>query len=482
MAGATSLEPDGTVRFSVFGRDIWYDIERHQVLRWQEKVRDELLIADMAHSGAPQPSESTACKDCACASAGTDSGPNETAREERRESAPGGGVEDAITTIELHLNDKCNFRCTYCYLSEAGIEYHDNEMSEDVAFKAVDFLIQQIPDARTPGMIKFYGGEPLLSYGLLQKVVDYATRMAAGAGKEVYFSVNTNGSLLTEERIDWLVREKVQVTISIDGDAESHNRVRKYERGGDTYAAVLKKARNFVQRSGYARVRATVSDGAFSAARSMPELHDSLAESRTPVNVAVMTEGSYVGGRRISDEDVDRINEDHSRLALLWLERLKEGKPLKYGNFLAPMFSIMKSLRSSHKCGAARTLVGVSPAGKMYPCHRFIDVEDVAMGTVETGLNEEIRRQFEDNRVELKDPCRTCAVRYFCGGGCAHNNFFSSGNIRDGNEAYCRVFRHQTKLGLYLYTELTREQAAIRRIPVDAEPSMTGMAGTPESS
>jgi uncharacterized protein len=178
-----------------------------------------------------------------------------------------------------------------------------------------------------------------------------------------------------------------------------------------------------------------------------------------PGAVNFQVDYNLVGDPHVDAVDALQLMREHEELAKIFVDRMLKGEKIAYTNFLEPMFRSYHAVKSSYRCGAARTLVGISPKGKMYPCHRFIDVHEMEMGDVENGLNGKLVDDFKKNRVEFKKPCSECWARHFCGGGCAFNNYFTNANIEDPNNVHCKTFRHQVKLGLYLYSKIQRAQA-----------------------
>ena len=447
-------------KVKMLGREMWYDIQNHRVVKWQEGD----TVVELADDLNQEQSTST-CTDCSSETQGTDLG----------KKLYQISYAQKINCIELHVNDKCNFRCNYCYLKNAGIEYLDNEMSREVATKAIDFLISQL-DPGEGGVIKFYGGEPLLSYRLMKFVVEYSQEQAAAQGKKIFYTVNTNGTLLNDERIQWLLDNKIRVTISIDGNKESNDKFRVLINGGGTFDIVVKKAKQFLAKASYLNVRSTISDGTFQLKDSVLEL----AQIGDSKRVKLQTECNYVGDVKVEHADVVKLEKDHEELAQIYVDKLKKGEKISYANFQEPMFKSYYSIKTPYKCGAAMSLVGISPKGKMFPCHRFIDVHETEMGDVDNGLNGKMIGEFVHNRTENKFPCKVCWARHFCGGGCAFNNFFTHANIEDPNNVYCRLFRHQTALGLYIFTEVQRLKAEEAKAPPSQQPvQLTRSTGAP---
>ncbi len=135
-------------------------------------------------------------------------------------------AEYPVTGIALFLAQECNMRCVYCY-GDAGQYAGKGMMSDETAYRAVDWLMANAKNEENVG-IDFFGGEPLLNFPLMKKVVPCAREKAAEKGKQVTFGISTNGSLLTDEIISFLKEEKIAPQIGFDGPPEYQNRQRPF--------------------------------------------------------------------------------------------------------------------------------------------------------------------------------------------------------------------------------------------------------------
>lgn len=146
-----------------------------------------------------------------------------------------------LRLLVLELTRSCNMACTYCIDGEAYDQKDclgSANMSEDVALRGVDYLLNHSLDQTHPLAISFYGGEPLLRFSLLKKIVKYAKKHAREKGKEIVFSVTTNGTLLTRDIAKFLISHSVQTVISLDGPGDTHNRYRHFKDGAGTFETV----------------------------------------------------------------------------------------------------------------------------------------------------------------------------------------------------------------------------------------------------
>lgn len=157
-------------------------------------------------------------------------------------------LNDHIPLMILQVTQQCNLRCEYCVYS-GGYENrtHANKyMDLETAKKGIDFLIKHSRglDRVTIG---FYGGEPLLNFKLIQKCVNYAKNTYEG--KEISFTITTNGTLLSKEISDFLVSENFSILISLDGPKEIHDQNRKLTgKGQGSFDIIIKNLEELKKR------------------------------------------------------------------------------------------------------------------------------------------------------------------------------------------------------------------------------------------
>ena len=83
-----------------------------------------------------------------------------------------------------------------------------------------DFLLRSAKECH----IVFYGGEPLMAIDVIKEAVEYVKNTITN--KHVQFSIITNGTLLTEENVLFLINNNFYLQVSLDGPCEIHNRNR----------------------------------------------------------------------------------------------------------------------------------------------------------------------------------------------------------------------------------------------------------------
>jgi uncharacterized protein len=126
------------------------------------------------------------------------------------------------------LTERCNHGCQYCHSSVVGMNRTDTDMSIETATGAVDMALSTTSPWLT---IEFQGGEPTANWDTLTHVVRYARERNKMIGKELSFALVTNFSLLDDERLDFLVENRVQICGSLDGPEDLHNKIRIFKDG-----------------------------------------------------------------------------------------------------------------------------------------------------------------------------------------------------------------------------------------------------------
>lgn len=151
-------------------------------------------------------------------------------------------LNNRIEGITLQVTQKCNMRCSYCSFTYDNVNsrtHTSKSMDYGTAIKAIDFYFHHSRDSKLIN-VSFYGGEPLLEYEMIKKLIEYVYQRFEG--KEISFNVTTNAILLTPERLKFLVNNNVNVMVSIDGPADIHNKSRKLAgTGKGSYDLIVKQ-------------------------------------------------------------------------------------------------------------------------------------------------------------------------------------------------------------------------------------------------
>lgn len=141
-------------------------------------------------------------------------------RVQKRRRFLGSGPNLHVFVVTL----RCNETCVYCHASRANMDAVHTDMTKEIAEKAVELALRSTSRFIT---IEFQGGEPLVNFPVVQHVIEYALERAKETGKVLEFTMVSNLSLMTEEKLDYLLDRRVQICTSIDGPEHLHDKQRK---------------------------------------------------------------------------------------------------------------------------------------------------------------------------------------------------------------------------------------------------------------
>jgi uncharacterized protein len=370
-----------------------------------------------------------------------------------------------LTTMVLNVTNQCNLSCTYCYeYGEDKIVDTENGkkpkfMSEDTARESVDFMFRQA-GANRYVHLTFFGGESLLNFPVLKSTLAYAVQRAEELGKQVDFSLTTNATLLRPEIIEWLVENKVGVTISIDGPKEMQDQFRVFKSGVGSYDIVAPKIRELLRqhRSRPIGARVTLTSQTLDVHRIFRHLTDDIGFHE--VGFAPVTT-SAVRGHAIGEGGFDRMLDQFRSLAAEFLDHALTNRHHGFSNVRETLEEIHKGMSKAYPCGAGLGLMGVATDGDVALCHRFAGSDDHKLGTVRTGVDRLVQIGFlEKHHIDDKTDCRVCWARPLCSGGCYHEAHTRYGDTAHANLHYCEWIRGWTDTCLRIYGELAARNPA----------------------
>lgn len=134
------------------------------------------------------------------------------------------------------LTLRCNQKCHYCHASVVDPSQKSMDMTLETAKKTVDFIFS------TPNpvlCIEFQGGEPMINWPAVKFIVEYAQKRAAWEKRKVILSMVTNFTLMTEEKLRYLMEKRVSICTSLDGPDFVHNQNRPFFGGGSSHDRVV---------------------------------------------------------------------------------------------------------------------------------------------------------------------------------------------------------------------------------------------------
>jgi uncharacterized protein len=359
-----------------------------------------------------------------------------------------------LQSLVMNLTNQCNLSCQYCYeFGEDKVATPEGKpkfMDLETAKASVDFLLTRSA-GRKAVHITFFGGETLMNFPLLKQVVDYANEQAAAQGRAVDFSLTTNATLLSPAIIEFLSANRIGVTVSMDGPADLHDKLRVFSNGQGSYSVIEPRVRALIagHRTRPITARVTLTSGVTDVVRIFRHLKQDLGFHE--VGFAPVTTSSnrlYA----IGEGGMDGVLEQFHQLADEYLEYALRGEMHGFSNVSDTIAELYQGVNKSHPCGAGLGLMGVGPSGDIAPCHRFVDSDVHTLGNLKTGVDRDKQSAFlARGNINRKYDCHTCWARPLCAGGCHHEAFVRYGDTGHPNLHYCDWVRDWTDACLRIY-------------------------------
>lgn len=151
-----------------------------------------------------------------------------------------------LPQLVFEVTDACNLRCKYCAYGEFYDDYDCRENKNlpiEQAMRLIDYLVPywnsgRNLSAQTPIWISFYGGEPLLNFPFIERMVDYVLHGIDCPRHKFSFSMTTNGILL-HKYMDFLQEYGFSLLVSLDGN-EQNDAYRMDKTGRSSFARVVR--------------------------------------------------------------------------------------------------------------------------------------------------------------------------------------------------------------------------------------------------
>ena len=154
-----------------------------------------------------------------------------------------------IKAMCLHVSHDCDLRCRYCFASQGDFKGHRGLMSYEVGKRALDFLVENAR-FRKNLEVDFFGGEPLLNFSVIKKLVEYGHQLNEKHNKNIRFTITTNGMQLNDEKIDFINENMVNVVMSLDGKKNVNDNMRPTINNKGSYDIIVPKFKKLIEKRG----------------------------------------------------------------------------------------------------------------------------------------------------------------------------------------------------------------------------------------
>ena len=351
---------------------------------------------------------------------------------------------------ELHITVlttlQCNFACDYCFQGDHGdYNKYADKMSLETAERVSAWIERELDRVQPERLVvMFFGGEPLLNLPVMYAIAERAFAATSVRGVAIGLSIITNGLLLTREVVDRMLPFGLKgVKITLDGDRETHDRMRPLRGGQGTFDRIIENVRQVADHVPIA-IGGNFDESSFA---SYPALLDFLREQEFASKLSKVNFKPIIRTPAGSPQS-PRPQSPFSIIPLTPVNASGEIKPLngtcmtsagtggaaQYGCDSCGADDAMKFLREETERRGFPTASGVpggpchvhmthahtiGPDGSLYACPGFTGDKAQSTGHIDDrrdAWRESARQRFE--RLHPWQACGDCAYIPICAGGC----------------------------------------------------------------
>ena len=353
-----------------------------------------------------------------------------------------------IKALCLHVAHTCNLNCEYCFASQG--KYHGERalMPFEVGKRALDFLIKN-SGTRHNLEVDFFGGEPLMNFDVVKKLVKYAREKEKEYNKNFRFTLTTNGLLIDDEVIDFANKEMSNVVLSLDGRKEVHDNLRKTISGQGSYDIIIPKFKKLVNARGGKNyyIRGTFTHNNVDFLKDILHMADLGFKELSMEPVVCAPNEPYA----LTEEDLPVIKEQYEELAKEMIKRDSEGNGFTFYHYMLDLTHGPCIYKRLAGCGSGTEYLAVTPWGDLYPCHQFVGDEKFKLGNVFDGINNtKVRDEFKKTNAYAHPECKDCWAKLYCSGGCAANNYHATGSVLGTYKYGCELLKKRIECAIMI--------------------------------
>ncbi len=348
-------------------------------------------------------------------------------------------------TAIVKVTNGCNLGCSYCYAESSPSQ------KETISISLVEKLLRGLGEAQNNGdaSIIWHGGEPL-SVGLdfYERVAYMQYWLKKKEGLSFSNSIQTNGSLVTLEVVNFCNDHHFSLGFSLDGPKDIHGLTRSYPQGQNSFDQCF-KGLSLARKAG-------LSNGAIIIlnARNVDKI-DEIYDFFKIEELGMKINPLINAGNAIREQDLGISPQKYASAMIRLFDRYVNDFDFKGG--IDPLDTIMGNVSTGNSYGACNfgrncqlNFFSVNHLGEVYPCGRFDGVNELCFGDLnETSLREilrsPVRQKLLERSLETVVGCKDCDYGMICNSGCLNNAYNQEGEVFS-KDYYCagykRIFEH----------------------------------------
>lgn len=315
------------------------------------------------------------------------------------------------TLLTVLPNNRCNFACSYCYSSGCR---NMEELTFDKLKKCIDFFIESKrsrPSRRNLTISYMGGGEPMLSWEIVTKSIEYAeTKSNEEEGIAISFRIITNGSIIDKERIEFIKRHNIGMSVSF----EVLDKIQELQR--KNYKLVDDNLKLLMDAGIDTQLNITVTPhNVFLMEATYETMRNRYPSVRNAMFEPVTSQELFHSPSEMADFYSEYIR---GFMNILYMAK-KDGIEITSFPYLRSIFPLKRACPGELSVTAEGNITGCyCVSTPNHPLFSKTNYGKVTSSRLEFDLTR--FKKLLDYNVDSKNECKRCPAKWNCGGGCFH--------------------------------------------------------------
>jgi uncharacterized protein len=345
--------------------------------------------------------------------------------------------QPSFESMYLLLTDACNLECSYCLIkgNTKKCPKKGAFMRWKTAKEAVDMYFANLQPTKAHKTIIFYGGEPLLMFPLMRRIVGYIHDRYGN--ESTAFGIDllliTNGTKITTNVARYLAAHpEIAIGISLDGCEDVNDQKRIHPDGKGSFRKVVAGIdRLHLAGRKDVNISATIDDHNVDKLDDLLVLNEQYSFQTVSFNLLLDT----------AKRTIDPSYTDHATKRVLEYFEKARDIGLYEDRIMRKVRTMSSGVLHPYDCRATGAQLAVSPDGSLGVCHEGVGCKNFFFGKVSRDFvfaDNPLTQEWSRRSPLTMPQCFDCPALGLCGGGCAYSAFLRHGTIWAVDDKFCK--------------------------------------------
>lgn len=341
---------------------------------------------------------------------------------------------------------KCNLRCTYCYLGKSNVT-----MTLPIAEKIIEFIYSNTPHEEKIDL-GFFGGEPLLEFEVMQRIVEVLQSHPKYDPERIELSITTNGTIFNREIASFLKRHRIVLCVSCDGPPAVQDLFRVFADHRGSSAVVEETIRQARETLPIVLVNAVYHPLSLTSLPETIRYFSSLGLRQIYLNPDFSAPWTAQAAATLPTI--------YQQIGELYAEYYLQGDPHFISLVDSKITVILRGgYKPSEKCQMGTRELAFGPDGHVYRCERLVGsggMNEHCIGHIENDFRISGSNCAGIEACTTKE-CIECTLRDYCMNWCGCSNYFSTGSYGRSGAFLCASEKASIQEAFRIIQELEKK-------------------------